>query len=522
MRKSSNCRPSRLARSVRLEVEELERRIVPTLTPLQVRHAYGFDQIAFTVGGKTIQADGSGQTIAIINAYNQPHIASDLNVFDQAFTINGKQTLYQQYGAASSFLTVVNPEGTPQADPTGLWNLETSLDVEWVHAIAPGAKILLVQAQSNTMMNLLNAVNYARNQPGVVAVSMSWGAGEFSGENYYDSYFTTPSGHLGGSNGIGGGKLPGGVTFVAAAGDSGAPGLWPAMSPYVVAVGGTTLTVSSTGVYQGETAWSGSGGGASKYETKPAFQSSVAGTKRSTPDVAYNGNPSSGVYVYDSMPLYGTSGWWQVGGTSAGTPQWAALIAIADQGRALQGQGSLNGATQTLPALYAMAASDFHDVTKGSNGFSATVGFDLATGRGSPVVPKVVADLIRTTAQGKVTTTANSGILPLSGIPATVTASLEFTTADSPGSGTILNPAVVMLVSQHSAPTTTPTPSPLDRTTPTKPSPSTPNDFRTIASVFATGIEWLGMDETLPNLLDPEGRPDDAAERDAYFPEGEG
>jgi subtilase family serine protease len=519
MRKTSNCRPTRRARYVRPEFEELENRIVPALTPLQVRHAYGFDQIAFSANGKTITADGSGQTIAIINAYNQPHIASDLNTFDQVFGINGKQSLYQQYGPASSFLTVANPEGAPLADPTGgLWNLETSLDVEWVHAIAPGAKILLVQARTGSMSDLLNAVNWARNQSGVVAVSMSWGAGEFSGENFYDSYFTTPSGHLGGSNGIGGAKLPGGVTFVAAAGDSGAPGLWPAMSPDVLAVGGTTLTVSSTGVYQGETAWSDSGGGVSKFEKKPAFQAGFGGSMRSAPDVSYNGNPTSGVYVYDSMPLYGTSGWWQVGGTSAGTPQWAALIAIADQGRALQGKGSLDGASQTLPAIYAMSSSDFHDVTKGSNGFSATVGYDLVTGRGSPVVSKVVADLIRATSQGKVTTTAATGIVALAGIPASVTTSLDFVTVDSPGSTLPASgiPATFVAATRSEQPTAT-NPRPTDHPTTSTPFGPTPADVRMRAALFANGADWLGMDDDLPCWLDV--LPDDTADRDTYFSE---
>jgi hypothetical protein len=407
-----------LARRVRLEVEELESRVAPAvLTPIQVRHAYGFDQITFQANGKTIVGDGAGQTIAIVNAYDNTRIFQDVDTFDKAFSIGGGKTLYQQYGAASSFLTKVNPQGTPKADPTkGLWHLESALDVQWVHAIAPAAKIVLVQARTDNYADLFVAVDYARNLPGVVAVSMSWGSAEWATEAKYDFHFTTPNGHLGGSNGIGGAKLPGGVTFVAASGDDGAPGGWPAMSPNVLAVGGTTLTVDAAGTYRGEVAWTGSGGGISKYEAKPTFQATVSYSgKRTNPDVAYNGNPSTGVYVYNSMPLNGkVGGWWQVGGTSAGAPQWAALVAIADQGRALQGKGSLDGRAQTLPAIYNMPASAFHDVTSGSNGYKAASGYDLATGRGSPLAQRVVADLIRADATGKLPASTSGAAAPKS------------------------------------------------------------------------------------------------------------
>ncbi|OAI51360.1 hypothetical protein AYO44_00695 [Planctomycetaceae bacterium SCGC AG-212-F19] len=521
-------RPPRVARRVRLELEELESRTVPTvLTPLQVRHAYGFDQLAFTVNGRTIAGDGSGQTIAIINAYNQPHIVSDLDTFDRTFSINNKQPLYQQYGAASSFLTVVNPQGTPLADPSGgLWNLETSLDVEWAHAIAPGAKILLVQARTGGMLDLLGAIDYARKTPGVVAVSMSWGAGEFPSETYYDKYFTTPSGHLGGSNGIGGTRIGGGVTFLAAAGDAGAPGLWPAMSPYVVAVGGTTLTVDSAGVYKSETAWGKSGGGSSKYESKPGYQVGfVSSTMRGTPDVAYNGDPATGVYVYDSMPLNGRAGsWWAVGGTSAGTPQWAGLVAIADQARALLGRGSLDGPSQTLPALYAMATSDFHDVTSGSNGFSAKVGYDLVTGRGSPIAPRVVTDLVRAGSKGALTLTLTSGGTKLALAPAIKPSLFVTATGLAPDAAADITPglsggdivAVLLRDLDRTTPTSPPVTSHVQRES-APPHPLQPEP-RAIVALFANGIDWLGADDGAPDVLPPAPvAPDDMPERDAYF-----
>ena len=110
--------------------------------------------------------------------------------------------------------------------------------------------------------------------------------------------------------------------------------------------------------------------------------------------MAYDADPATGFAVYDTVAYGGQSGWFDVGGTSAGAPQWAALVAIADQGRALAAKGSLGGTTQTLAALYALPQSDFHDVTSGSNGFPAGPGYDLATGRGSPVAKAVIAGLL--------------------------------------------------------------------------------------------------------------------------------
>ena len=163
-----------------------------------------------------------------------------------------------------------------------------------------------MEATSASDVALISAVNYARKQPGVVAVSMSWGGAEFSSETAYDSTFTTPSGH-------------GGVVFVASSGDSGAGTEWPAVSPNVLAVGGTSLTITTQNAWGGETAWSDSGGGRSLYEAEPAFQRAAqASGKRTTPDVAYDANPNTGVYVYDTVPdSAGDTGWFSYGGTSA-------------------------------------------------------------------------------------------------------------------------------------------------------------------------------------------------------------
>jgi subtilase family serine protease len=374
--------PSR-PRRTRLGLEELETRTllsaaglsVPnaapqfTLTPLaaaasapyspaQVRHAYGFDKLSY---------DGAGETIAIVDAYDDPKITADLHTFDKAF------------GLADPSLAIATPQGKPAGNHSD-WAGETDLDVEWAHAIAPKAKILLVEALSPSDADLRNAVDYARRQPGVVAVSMSWGGSEFSTELGYDATFTTPAGHAG-------------VAFVASAGDIGAGAQWPAVSPNVLAVGGTSLTITSNGTRISETGWSSGGGGLSKYESEQPFQRSVQGSgKRSTPDVAYNADTNKGFYVYDSVPdQYGQTGWFSYGGTSAGAPQWAALIAVADQARAAAGLGSLSN----IPAaIYSLPAWDFNDVTAGNNGFQASSGYDLVTGRGSPKADLIVAGLM--------------------------------------------------------------------------------------------------------------------------------
>lgn len=211
----------------------------------------------------------------------------------------------------------------------------------------------MVEASSQSLKGLITAVNMARHTPGVVAISMSWGFNEFRQEANYNSTFTTPAGHTG-------------ITFLAASGDSGSAGgaEWPSSSPSVVAVGGTSLFVSDSGQYQFESAWAGSSGGYSRYEAEPAFQRSIQNTgKRSSPDVSFDGDPDTGVSVYETSLQTGHGSWQVVGGTSLGTPAWAGIIAIVDQGRAVEGQGSVDGATQTLPTLYALPSSDFHQVS---------------------------------------------------------------------------------------------------------------------------------------------------------------
>src|SRR5262249_39836997 len=218
---------------------------VPTgYTPAQIRTYLG------------LVGDGAGQTIAIVDAFDHPTIASDLNAYSAQF---GLPLICGSPGATSDCFVFEKqtPQGTPQVSAG--WALEIALDVEWAHAVAPHAKIILVESLNNYLLygntGLLPAIDYAAQRPGVVVISNSWGGGEFSSEAFYD-------GHCALATAV--------CTF--ASGDGGNPGLWLGYNPYVVSVGGTTLSLSPNGALLGETAWNGSGGGISKYESRPAYQ----------------------------------------------------------------------------------------------------------------------------------------------------------------------------------------------------------------------------------------------------------
>jgi subtilase family serine protease len=352
-----------------------DRCLLSGLAPAQLTQAYSLDSISFSTGSGTVKGDGTGQTIALIEAYHDPSIRADLTTFDQAFNLPDPPQLIIANQAGS-----VTNSG---------WALEESMDVEWAHAIAPAATILVVEAHSQSRQSLIAAVNAARHTPATVAISMSWGFNETATEAKNNSIFTTPAGHRG-------------ITYFAASGDSGQPGgaEWPSVAPAVVSVGGTTLNLSFSGHYQSETAWADSSGGLSRFEREPGFQRAGQGTgKRSTPDVAFDGNPDTGVRVYQSS-LYSSQGSWEVvGGTSLGAPAWAAIIAIADQGRALEGKAPLDGGTQTLPTLYGVPSSDFNVIPPlGTTRTSLAVagGTNPYTGRGTPNGPPLVADLVAT------------------------------------------------------------------------------------------------------------------------------
>ena len=224
--------------------------VVGAFTPAQIQVAYGFNNVSF----HGVAGNGSGETIAIVDAYNDPSIQTNLNTFDS------------QYGLPATTVAVVNETGGttyPPSDSTGGWELEESLDVEWAHAMAPGASIMLVESSSTNNSDLLAAVKYASAHANVV--SMSWGGGEFSGETADDTQYFDKAG----------------VTFVASSGDAGAPASFPASSPNVLAVGGTALTLGAGSVWASETSWIDSGGGPSADEAQPSYQQGVV-TQTST------------------------------------------------------------------------------------------------------------------------------------------------------------------------------------------------------------------------------------------------
>jgi hypothetical protein len=348
-------------------------------TPTQLKHAYAFDQITFNNGAVT--GDGSGQTIAIVDAFDDPKLVSSTNV---AFTSSDLHQFDLQFHLPDPTFTKLDENGgTSYPAANAGWISEIALDVEWAHAMAPGANIVLVEAASASFGDLLTAVQTATNV-GASVVSMSWGGGEFGGETSFDSTFQAP-----------------GVTYVASSGDSGAPASYPNASPFVISVGGTTLHLDANNNISSETGWSGSGGGLSSQEGEPSYQvgvvpTSITTTQRATPDVAYDADPNTGVPVYDSFNGNTQGNWFQFGGTSIAAPQFSALIAIANQGRALNHLSSLTGSSQTLPMIYSHT-SDFHDITSGTSTGSprenAGPGYDLVTGIGTPIANKLVADL---------------------------------------------------------------------------------------------------------------------------------
>ncbi len=307
------------------------------LSPANVKSAYNFS---------TSATAGTGKTVAIVDAYDDPNIESDLNVFSQKFGLPACTT------ANGCFKKVNQTGGTKYPRANSGWALEIALDVEWAHAIAPGAKILLVEASSNSFANLLAAEDYAKAH--AQYVSNSWGGSEFSGENSYDSHF-----------------VQSGVSFFVSSGDAGLPAEYPSASPNVISVGGTRLTFSNN-TLTSETGWSSSGGGCSVYESKNSSQSTGSvncGGKRATPDVSLVADPASGVSVYDSVKYNGQAGWFTVGGTSASSPMWAARSAVS-------------GAVVNASYVYGNSIT-YRDITSGNNGASCLSGYDLVTGRGS-------------------------------------------------------------------------------------------------------------------------------------------
>jgi subtilase family serine protease len=346
------------------EALEPRRLLAVSYSPAQIQAAYGFNLITFDNG--TIQGNGAGQTIALIEVDDDQTLNTDLANFDSKFNLPAP--------GASWSLTVVGQNGgaPPTTVAQGVENAETALDVEWAHAIAPAANILVVEANSFFDSDLNPAIYYAQSVKAVSVVSMSYTRDELPNDIFTNGNYTTPDMHTG-------------ITYVAASGDSGSIS-HPASSPNVVGVGGTSLTLANN-AYASESAWPGSGGGYSTVQPEPDYQDVAQSSgQRASPDVSYDADPDTGFDFYYN----GDSIEYRVGGTSAGAPQWAALFAIADQGRVLNGLDTLDSGTDTLQMLYALYDtslynSAFHDITSGGNaGYSASTGYDPVTGLGSP------------------------------------------------------------------------------------------------------------------------------------------
>jgi kumamolisin len=315
---------------------------------------------------------GGRKAIAIVDAFDDPNAYADLEAFSSQFgvaPINPSSFIVVYAPSGGTTGTCTGPATEPPVDPTGGWEVEESLDIEYSHSMAPGATLYLVEAQSNADTDLLCGVSVASGlvqKAGGGEVSMSWGGAEFPAETAYDSFFTTP-----------------GVVYFASSGDS--PGVyWPSASPNVVSVGGTTLSTNPvTGSFIGENTWQVAGGGPSAYESRPTYQNDVAfivGNKRGVPDVSLDANPNTGVWVLDDFLCGAAPCWYIVGGTSVAAPTWAGIVNAA---------GSFSPSTSAeLTKLYRDGEFGFNDITVGScgpyMGYLASPGWDFCTGLGSP------------------------------------------------------------------------------------------------------------------------------------------
>ena len=383
--------------------------VVATYSPAQIRAAYGLPALpAAGTALSALQAAqlGAGQTIYLIDAMHDPSVVAELAAFNQKFGLPACTTralaasASLPLAAASStgceFSQVYNNasgsmSATAPAYDSG-WATEITLDVQWAHATAPLARIVLIEAPDASLNSLLGAVKLA-NAMGPGVVSMSFGAAEGSWTASVDSAFTAAN-----------------MSYLAATGDNGAGVSWPAVSANVVAVGGTSLTYSGTGT-RSEVSWSGTGGGTSLYTATPGYQNSAVpgmGTpaRRTVADVAFNADPGTGQYVAVIAPGSTSVGWLSAGGTSLSTPQWAGLVAVANATRAQAARPALGaphavlyGQIAAVPGSYASA---FADITKGTDGTCASctakVGYDPLAGLGTPNVSSLLSLLAGSTA----------------------------------------------------------------------------------------------------------------------------
>lgn len=310
--------------------------------------AYGVNQIVGANGGQ-------GMTIAIVDAFHYAGAEADLNQFSSDMGLQGCTSV------SGCFSQVNQVGGAPRAGGNAGWELETMLDIEWAHAMAPKAHILLVEGDTNSFADLAAALTYASMNADIV--SNSYGATEWDTETALDPVYAVST-----------------VPLLFSSGDAGQPAIYPCQSPYTTCIGGTRLLVNASFQRTSESGWSGSGGGCSLYELAQTWQAGFTTcSMRAAPDVSADADPDTGVAVLDN----GNGGYYLVGGTSLSCPMTAAIFADVMTARVSFGKAKFGFMN---PVLYAAATRNYpyfyFDVTAGNNGFAAGPGYDLVTGLG--------------------------------------------------------------------------------------------------------------------------------------------
>lgn len=332
--------------------------------PLATASPTGYGPAEFHGAYNLPTTSSSNQTIAIVDAYNDPTAKSDLDVYDSTYGLPPFPSCSATV-TSSCFRKVNQNGGTSYPRTNAGWALEIALDVETAHQICQNCKILLVEAKSNSFANLEAAVNTAASL-GATEISNSYGGGDSAANSAYNHP---------------------GIAITASSGDSGYGVESPASYKSVIAVGGTALKLGPNNTYGSETVWSGAGSGCSTYNTAQSFQTTAAdwaatgcGSKRGVADVSADADPNTGASVYDSTKYQGQSGWFHVGGTSLSAPLIAGVYALA---------GNASAASYPASLAYANPAA-LHDVISGSNGTCSTTmctgaaGYDGPTGLGTP------------------------------------------------------------------------------------------------------------------------------------------
>ena len=313
-------------------------------SPAQIHTAYN------------IASTGGSGTIVIVDAFNDPSALADFNTFAAQYGLP-QETSTDVTASSNQVLQVVYASGRKPRNNTG-WSQEEALDIEWAHAMAPNAKIVLVEAATNRNNDLYGADDLAASIAGAQQCSNSWGGGESSSESGSDSHFN----HAG-------------VVYLFSSGDTGGAREYPAASPNVVAVGGTSLFVDGSGNRTNETVWNGTGCGPSADEPRPSYQngvSGVVGSARGIADVSAVADPNTGVSVRWN------GNWYIFGGTSVACPVVAGIVNAAGANRG-------SGVAENTFIYGGLGGANYFDVTSGSAGsFSARVGYDFPTGVGSP------------------------------------------------------------------------------------------------------------------------------------------